>query len=168
MRACLKRTSTRVGRCALPAALMLAAEGCGGASLRGTEVHDIGRGTRVDITSAVTEEIANFGYALNTYTETTTRLYWETSWLIREPFGDESARGVEQVRSRVIIRARRGASDLFLVTLRVENYGAGSGAAGEWYPLVSTEQFQEHVRSLANALQIRIDAGMRTRGPPNS
>lgn len=143
--------------------LLLMALGCGGGALRGTEIRDIGRGTQPDIASAVPEELANHGYVLSTYTETTTRLYWETSWLLREPFEDESQRGVDQIRTRVIIRAQRGASDLFLVTLRMENYATGLLPDDQWHPMPSTEAFRDHVRSLADAIQIRIDAGMRTR-----
>lgn len=143
---------------------MCATWACGGASLRGTEVRDLGRGTQRDITLAVQEEIAKHGYLLTTFNETTSRLYWETSWLVREPFEDEVDRGVERVRTRMIVYAQRGASGFFLVTLRTENYATGVTPEGDWAPIESTEMFLDHVRDLATAIQLRIDAGMRIRG----
>lgn len=142
---------------------MLVMFGCGGGVLRGTEIRDVGRGTEPDIASAVWEELANHGYVVSTYTETSTSLYWETSWLFRDPFEDETGSGVDRIRTRVKIRARRSASDLFLVTLRMENFATGLFAGDQWHPMPSTEAYKDHVRSLTDAIQIRIDAGMRTR-----
>lgn len=140
--------------------------GCASSGLRGTEIRDLGRGTQRDISLAVQDEVAKQGYLLTTYTETSTRMYWETSWLIREPFEDEVSKGVDRIRTRVIIRAQRGASDFFLVTLRMENEATGLAPDGEWHRMPSTEMFRDHVRELSTAIELRIDAGMRTRGPP--
>lgn len=145
--------------------LLLVTLGCGGASLRGTEVRDLGRGTQRDITLAVQEEMAKHGYLLTTYTETTSRMYWETSWLVREPFDDEIERGVERVRTRMTVQAQRGASGFFLVTLRAENYATGITPGSQWSPMPSTEMFLDHLRALSSSIQLRIDVGIRTRGP---
>ena len=135
--------------------------GCG-ASL-GREVRrDIGRATLRDIVLHVPEILARHGYAVRQRRQTATHIYYETSWLHRVAFEDEATKGAEEVRTRFIIEARKGAAEFYDVHIRAENSARGISLDGEWEHLV-TPTFQEHVRALSDDIMMHINAGVRVR-----
>lgn len=145
---------------ALAACVVLA--GCG-ASLARQNRSDIGRATLRDIQLHVPEVLADHGYSISQRRQTTTRIYYETSWLYRAPFDDEVERGAQEVRTRFIVQGRRGGSDFYDVEIRVENSVRGILPSGDWSPL-ATPEFQDHMRSVSDELMMNINAGVRIRG----
>ncbi len=151
-----------VGRRALPAlAAGVFLAGCGGSLSRDTR-SGIGRATLTDIELNVPQVLADHGYSVSQRRQTGRRIYYETSWLYREPFEDEADRGVEDVRTRFIVQGRRGGSDFYDVEIKAENFVRGVSPSAEWTPL-SSPDFQEHVRSVSDELIMNMNAGVRTR-----
>ena len=70
---------------------------------------DVGRATVRDIELHVPQILVRHGYTVVQQRRTSVRILYETSWLHREPFEDETERGVEEVRTRFFVEARRGA-----------------------------------------------------------
>jgi hypothetical protein len=133
-----------------------------GASL-GQEVRrDIGRATIRDIELHVPRILASHGYTVSRQRQTGIRIQYETSWLHRVPFEDETEKGVEEVRTRLTVEARKGAADFYDVQIRAENTVRGVSLDGAWTPL-ATNTFQEHLRALADDIVLHINSGVRRR-----
>lgn len=140
--------------------MSLLLSGCG--SLGGGVGRDIGRATLRDIVLNVPEILNKHGYTVRQGTQTPKRVYYETSWLHRVPFEDESDTGAEEVRTRFIVEARKGASGYYNVRIRAENSVRGVSPDGGWTDL-ATNTFREHVRGVADDLMMEINAGVRVR-----
>jgi hypothetical protein len=153
-------TSTRL-RLWLIVALLPLASAC---ALQSNLIQlDVGRASRFDVLNKVEAILNRLGYTVQERRDTGSLIQLGTSWTTREPFEDETARGAIECRTRVVVEARRQGSDLFAVVVRAENSTITESDDGVWKALPPTTMFHGHVREVANALALEIDAGVRTR-----
>lgn len=155
------RASARVGRWVV-LALLLGPWAAGCAVPRSVVQLNVGRATRFDVLNKVEEILVRHGYVVQERRDTGALVQLATSWTTRAPFEDEAGQGVIECRTRLLVEGRPQGNDMFSVILRAESLALEDGG-GEWRPIAATPMFREHVRELANALSLEIDAGVRTR-----
>ena len=126
----------------------------------GATLYHLGRGTEKQVLDVVPMTLYRFGYTVADYRETPNGYFFDTNWVHRLPLAGEAQAGVEVVRSRITVEARR-VGRLFSVWLRVEN--AGLGATGEvaWERLASADELESQVEKITTAIKDEIDTGLR-------
>jgi hypothetical protein len=88
--------------------------------------------------------------------DTTRDVRVETEWLKRRPFSDETAMGIEDAETRLLVVGRpRGSSTLgtsYSVMLTVENRLRVQGGAS-WSESLNTPMFKAYADRIANAMK---------------
>ena len=141
------------------ACVTLAACASGSGGLHSSSLH-LGRGTEREVLDVVPHTLNRFGYGVARYRATPNALVFETSWTERQPLEDEALAGLEAVRTRLTVEARR-AGRLYSVWLRVENTGLGAGGDASWQRIAATPMFEKHVARVSRAIKDEIDTGLR-------
>jgi hypothetical protein len=139
----------------------LASSACAGSGgrLESSSLH-LGRGTARQIHEIVPLTLNRFGYSVARFRETPSSLVFETEWKERGPLEDEAGKGIEAVRTRFTVEARR-VGRLYSVWLRAENTVWEPDQGGGWHRIAPTPMFQEQVASLSRAIEDEIDTGLR-------
>jgi hypothetical protein len=120
----------------------------------------VGRGTARDILDVVPLTLERHGYPVARVRETPNTVVFETGWIERQPLEDEARAGLDAVRSRFTVEARR-VGRLYSVWLRVENTGWGGGSGARWQRVAATPMFEEQVANVSRAIKDEIDTGLR-------
>jgi hypothetical protein len=127
---------------------------------------NVGTGHPANINTNVNQIFSRFNYEVfRSYSEDS-EIYYESSWKSRDRFDDEILLGYDDVRSRIIIRARPRGRDLpgslalFSVNYTVENE-ARSGSL-EWTPVQLSPEARDYFREMSLELKALLDSGFRT------
>lgn len=156
----LRRRGRRLMGVACPI-LMMVGSGC--ATLPVTPVEhahfrDLGEvdGERLDraVEGVLVEER---GFTLARRSRQFSSVYYETGWQERDPFDEETARGITGARSRVMLRARRTATGAYRATLEAENQ-VRTDSLPSWHSVPVGPSFQEWVDAMVGALEGRLDS----------
>src|SRR5262245_44410276 len=91
----------------------------------GATLYHLGRGTERQVLDVVPMTLYRFGYTVADYRETPNGYFFDTNWVHRQALAGEAEAGVDVVRTRITVEARR-VGRLFSVWLRVENAGLRS------------------------------------------
>jgi hypothetical protein len=152
---------------ALPAllALALAIGGCvsaGAGRSPGAFVEEIGPAIVPAVEREAMPILQRFGYAVQRTERTQDRITIESNWVNRQPFAEEEAAGVRDVRTRVVIATRprsttnSAGSTVSAVTLRVEVEHLSSGS-DMWRPAtIRAADMASVVRRLAEAFRLEF------------
>lgn len=109
-----------------------------------------------------------YHYEYEIQRETTTSLYYETRWKERSPFEDEAQRGIESVRTRVIVegrpRTRRGdeGGELYSVRFTGE-MRVRYLTSDEWIASPISREARNFFRSITRDLDVELRSGFRGR-----
>jgi hypothetical protein len=126
----------------------------------GATLYHLGRGTERQVLDVVPMTLYRFGLPVASYRETPNGYFFDTSWVHRLPYAGEVESGVEVVRSRVTVEARR-VGRLYSVWLRVENAGLDPSGKVAWERLASTDELDAQVEKITIAIKDEIDTGLR-------
>ena len=124
---------------------------------------DAGRATRLDILDKVSRILYQQGYEVQERRDTGTVIQFVTAWTTRAPFPDEASRGAFECRTRVTFEARRGAAEIYAISLRAENSVSTTEFGADWSSPPPTQMFREHIRDVADAIALEVDMGVRMR-----
>jgi len=141
----------------------------------GTVDANLGRATYADIMTEIPDLFRRLGYAIYQNRETGSTLYIETGWQERAPFQDEEELGVENARSRFVVRARKAAPGLYTLRISAENQVKGlPDASGQvpdqamegWATMRTTEMWETYADDVITEIRLKVAAGLRTYGGP--
>ena len=150
-------------RCQRPLllALTLLVSACAGARLQpGVLRMDLGHGSLYEIDRAVQDLVHQAGYSILTVRPNPSGIYYETLWRTRGPHRDERGSGADRYRTRIILEATQGRAHVYHLRMRAET-DARSGTTGAWSSVAVPETLREQITGLADAIHLRIDAGVR-------
>ncbi len=83
-------------------------------------------------------------------------VFYRTAWKPRDPFADEETRGVNEARSRVVVRGQRVADGRFRVLLEGENE-IRTDSIPSWHTAPTTESFREWMGEIEGNLSQRLE-----------
>lgn len=151
----------------LSAGAVLLFSACAGAQLNQSSVERrVGHATDVDIIDAVPKILRANGYTIYNNRRTDDMIYFETNWRNRVPFEDEEDQGVDDARTRIILRARRSSATLFTVRLEAQNQVRGTDLPGGtgWSTIPATDDYKAYILDLSTLIKLEVDAGNRRIG----
>jgi len=137
------------------------ASGGGGPGIQDPSLfrRDMGRATYLDIREGVDKILTKYGFNVWRFQENFSSLYFETDWLMREPYPEERDLGVERARSRIILEGRRS-GDLFRLRFSAENE---VWLRGEWQRIALNDQWRKKLQRLVSDLEMEIRSGVQKR-----
>jgi hypothetical protein len=127
---------------------------------------NVGTGHPANINSNVNQIFSRYNFEVYRSYSEDSEIYYESSWKGRDRFDDEILLGYDDVRSRIIIRARPRGRDLpgslalFSVNYTVENESR-SGSL-EWIPVQLSPEAREYFREMSLELKALLETGFRT------
>ncbi|MFQ5633348.1 MAG: hypothetical protein ACE5I1_31670 [bacterium] len=112
--------------------------------------------------------LTRYNYLIEKSEEYGSTFYLETRWSVGPPFVDEAEIGIEQSRSRVILRAKARevtsrsnvASRLNQVVFTAESEVMFEGT-GKWQKIPMSDMRKEYFKLVADELKIEFNSGMR-------
>ena len=138
----------------IPASLLVfnaCASGAGSALYR----KEVGTASGRDALRVIESVAQQYTYEIESV-DTTSQVRVETEWLKRRPFEDETALGIEDAETRLMVVGRpRGSSTLgtaYSVMLTVENRLRVQGGAS-WNESLNTPMFKAYADRIANAMK---------------
>lgn len=133
---------------------------------RTTYSTNLGTGTAPNINNYVPQIFNRYNFeTFRSYSEDS-EIYYESSWKVRDLFEDERQEGFNEVRSRIIVRARPRGRDLpgslalFAINFSVENE-TRTGTL-EWVPTELSQNSRDYFREISLELKALLESGFRT------
>lgn len=126
---------------------------------------NVGTGHSTNINSNVTQLLTRYNYEVYRSYSEDSEIYYETSWKIRDMFDDEILIGYNDVRSRIIIRARPRGRDLpgslalYSVNFTVENESRFDTL--EWTSIQLSMEARNYFREASLELKALLESGFR-------
>jgi hypothetical protein len=145
---------------ALIAATTACASGGGSALFR----KDVGNGSGPDVLRITRNVLEQYSYEI-AQSDTINGIRIETEWRKRQPFSDESALGIQDAESRILINARpRGQTVLganYSVNVTVENRLRVQGTSS-WNESLNTAMFTAYATKITDQMkQLFTNVGVR-------
>lgn len=138
-----------------------------GTTSSNTYTADVGTATAMDVKDKGRLFLDRQQYQVLRQEETSDLIYMETHWRFRPPFEDEIELGVEEARTRIILRAQaRGMrqqglfSDISAVKFTAENQVRYRGET-TWKDGQITPKLRLYLRKLSDDLSIVFRTGIR-------
>ncbi len=138
--------------------------GCAsGGSVRDPSVleREIGRVAYQDVRMSVDKILSTkYAYPIRRFEENYNTLYFETDWIPRDAEADEANRGIQRVRTRIILTGRRGSQDVFRIQFRGESEYL---VDGQWQRLPLQSPQRDKLQRILTDLDMEMRSGVRTR-----
>jgi len=122
---------------------------------------EIGRVAYQDVNLTVDKILTTkYAFPIRRHEENYNTLYFETDWIPRDAEPDEVNRGVQRVRTRIILTGRRGSQDIFRIQFRGESEYL---IDGQWRRLPLQSPQREKLQRILSDLDMEMRSGVRTR-----